>query len=248
MRKKEESAVIGQNKKFVAKKKKLFAAKHLSEKMEKIKMEQRKEIIITWSRASIIIPSIVGHTIRIHNGKEHMPFYITDFSLWKIKIEMGRYFYFQCFFYNNNRKKRYGWRKKNPFNEEEYESEDFYSYYYRIEGDESFKKKGEDILKNVEELKEVLSNYQIESKPENVHKKIVHILKLCKEEYEIILARKTLLFPTFDYDYTYDSYWSDSVWKSINQILYVLKFPKNSYVKDEEFSFLEILDPFFKNK
>jgi ribosomal protein S19 len=59
--------VIGQNKKFVAKKKKLFVAKHLSEKMEKIKMGQEKEIIVTWSRASTIIPSMVGHTISIHN-------------------------------------------------------------------------------------------------------------------------------------------------------------------------------------
>jgi ribosomal protein S19 len=67
MQKKEESAVIGQKKKFVAKKKKLFVAKHLSEKMEKIKMGQEKEIIVTWSRASTIIPSMVGHTISIHN-------------------------------------------------------------------------------------------------------------------------------------------------------------------------------------
>nr|YP_010233687.1 ribosomal protein S19 [Juncus effusus]QSZ78354.1 ribosomal protein S19 [Juncus effusus] len=35
------------------------------------------EIIITWSRASTIIPP-VGHTIGIHNGKEHLPIYITD--------------------------------------------------------------------------------------------------------------------------------------------------------------------------
>lgn len=78
MQKKEESAMIGQNKGFVAKKKKIFVAKHLSEKMEKIKMGQEKELIVTWSRASTIIPSMVGHTIGIHNGKEHIPVYITD--------------------------------------------------------------------------------------------------------------------------------------------------------------------------
>nr|ULQ64232.1 ribosomal protein S19 [Bolboschoenus planiculmis]ULQ64253.1 ribosomal protein S19 [Bolboschoenus planiculmis] len=46
--------------------------------MEKIKMGQEKEIIITWSRASTIIPSMVGCTIAIHNGKEHIPVYIKE--------------------------------------------------------------------------------------------------------------------------------------------------------------------------
>ncbi|KAG8487196.1 hypothetical protein CXB51_020850 [Gossypium anomalum] len=31
-----------------------------------------------WSRASTIIPTMIGHTITIHNGKEHLPIYITD--------------------------------------------------------------------------------------------------------------------------------------------------------------------------
>ncbi|KAK8317355.1 hypothetical protein V6Z12_A13G105900 [Gossypium hirsutum] len=37
-----------------------------------------KEIIITWSRASTIIPTMIGHTIAIHNGKEYLPIYVTD--------------------------------------------------------------------------------------------------------------------------------------------------------------------------
>nr|YP_010284493.1 ribosomal protein S19 [Caryocar glabrum]YP_010284517.1 ribosomal protein S19 [Caryocar glabrum]UKQ56234.1 ribosomal protein S19 [Caryocar glabrum]UKQ56260.1 ribosomal protein S19 [Caryocar glabrum] len=37
-----------------------------------------KEIIVTWSRTSTIIPTMLGHTIAIHNGKEHLPIYITD--------------------------------------------------------------------------------------------------------------------------------------------------------------------------
>nr|YP_010290903.1 ribosomal protein S19 [Gahnia tristis]YP_010290932.1 ribosomal protein S19 [Gahnia tristis]ULQ66061.1 ribosomal protein S19 [Gahnia tristis]ULQ66090.1 ribosomal protein S19 [Gahnia tristis] len=41
-------------------------------------MGEEKEIIVTWSRASTIIPPMVGHTIGIHNGKEHLPIYITD--------------------------------------------------------------------------------------------------------------------------------------------------------------------------
>ena len=43
--------------------KKRFVAKHLSETFEKIKMGEEREIIVTWSRASTIIPSMVGHTI-----------------------------------------------------------------------------------------------------------------------------------------------------------------------------------------
>nr|YP_010250956.1 ribosomal protein S19 [Corydalis tomentella]QTW90206.1 ribosomal protein S19 [Corydalis saxicola]UXB55964.1 ribosomal protein S19 [Coreanomecon hylomeconoides]WBF92874.1 ribosomal protein S19 [Corydalis edulis]QTW90301.1 ribosomal protein S19 [Corydalis tomentella]QTW90390.1 ribosomal protein S19 [Corydalis saxicola] len=41
-------------------------------------MKGEKEIIITWSRASTIIPTMIGHTIAIHNGKEHLPVYITE--------------------------------------------------------------------------------------------------------------------------------------------------------------------------
>ena len=37
-----------------------------------------KDIIIIWSRASIIIPTTIGHTIVIQNEKEHLPSYITD--------------------------------------------------------------------------------------------------------------------------------------------------------------------------
>ena len=58
--------------------KKRFVAKHLSETFEKIKKGEERELIVTWSRASTIIPSMVGHTIGIHNGKEHIPIYITN--------------------------------------------------------------------------------------------------------------------------------------------------------------------------
>nr|WFP44429.1 ribosomal protein S19 [Dioscorea zingiberensis] len=59
-------------------KKNPFVANHLSGKMEKLNMREEKEIIVTWSRGSTIIPAMIGHTIAIHNGKEHFPIYITD--------------------------------------------------------------------------------------------------------------------------------------------------------------------------
>nr|YP_009537492.1 ribosomal protein S19 [Dioscorea quartiniana]AYM33587.1 ribosomal protein S19 [Dioscorea quartiniana] len=59
-------------------KKNPFVVDHLSGKMEKLNMREEKEIIVTWSRGSTIIPAMMGHTIAIHNGKEHFPIYITD--------------------------------------------------------------------------------------------------------------------------------------------------------------------------
>nr|YP_009631356.1 ribosomal protein S19 [Horsfieldia pandurifolia]YP_010269946.1 ribosomal protein S19 [Knema tenuinervia]YP_010270029.1 ribosomal protein S19 [Myristica fragrans]YP_010270112.1 ribosomal protein S19 [Myristica yunnanensis]YP_010275684.1 ribosomal protein S19 [Horsfieldia prainii]YP_010275767.1 ribosomal protein S19 [Horsfieldia amygdalina]YP_010846398.1 ribosomal protein S19 [Myristica teysmannii]QEU52979.1 ribosomal protein S19 [Horsfieldia kingii]QEU53020.1 ribosomal protein S19 [Knema len=55
-----------------------FVTNHLLEKIEKLNMREERKIIVTFSRASTIIPTMVGHTISIHNGKEHLPIYITD--------------------------------------------------------------------------------------------------------------------------------------------------------------------------
>nr|AXY98282.1 ribosomal protein S19 [Cypella laxa] len=62
-------------------KKKVFVANHLSGKIEKLNMRKGKEIIVTWSRASTIIPTMIGHTIAIHNGKEHLPIYIRGYMV-----------------------------------------------------------------------------------------------------------------------------------------------------------------------
>ena len=59
-------------------KKNPFVAIHLLRKIDKLKTKEEKEIIKTWSRASTIIPAMIGHIIAIHNGKEHLPIYITD--------------------------------------------------------------------------------------------------------------------------------------------------------------------------
>jgi len=48
--------------------------------LKKVQRAKRGEIdeIITWSRASMIIPDMVGMTIRVHNGKVHVPVYIVE--------------------------------------------------------------------------------------------------------------------------------------------------------------------------
>lgn len=61
-----------------SKKKNPFVANHLLRKINKLNTKTEKEIIVIWSRASSIIPAMVGHTIAIHNGREHLPIYITD--------------------------------------------------------------------------------------------------------------------------------------------------------------------------
>jgi small subunit ribosomal protein S19 len=55
-----------------------FVADHLLKKIESLNSQGEKKVIITWSRASIIVPGMIGHTIAVHNGREHLPVYITD--------------------------------------------------------------------------------------------------------------------------------------------------------------------------
>ena len=55
-----------------------FVADHLLKKIESLNAQGEKKVIITWSRASIIVPGMIGHTIAVHNGREHLPVYITD--------------------------------------------------------------------------------------------------------------------------------------------------------------------------
>jgi len=55
-----------------------FVADHLLKKVEKLNETREKRVIKTWSRASTIVPTMVGHTIGVHNGKAHVPVYVTE--------------------------------------------------------------------------------------------------------------------------------------------------------------------------
>jgi small subunit ribosomal protein S19 len=50
----------------------------LLEKVQKAKDSNKKSVIKTWSRASMIIPDMVGETIAVHNGKTFVPVYVTE--------------------------------------------------------------------------------------------------------------------------------------------------------------------------
>ncbi len=50
----------------------------LLKKVEDMNQSGRKVVIKTWSRASTVFPQMVGHTIAVHNGRAHVPVYITE--------------------------------------------------------------------------------------------------------------------------------------------------------------------------
>ena len=50
----------------------------LLKKVEKMNDQKDKKVIRTWSRASQIFPQMVGHTIAVHDGRRHVPIYISE--------------------------------------------------------------------------------------------------------------------------------------------------------------------------
>jgi len=55
-----------------------FVADDLLAKIEKMNSAREKRVIKTWSRASTVIPAMVGHTIAVHDGRKHVPVYIQE--------------------------------------------------------------------------------------------------------------------------------------------------------------------------
>lgn len=55
-----------------------FVAPKLMLKIEQMNQRGEKKVLRTWSRASVIFPQMVGHTIAVHDGRRHVPIYITE--------------------------------------------------------------------------------------------------------------------------------------------------------------------------
>ena len=55
-----------------------FIAHHLYKKIDKMKATGKKEVITTWARSSTVLPIMVGFTIAVYNGKQHIPVFISD--------------------------------------------------------------------------------------------------------------------------------------------------------------------------
>jgi len=55
-----------------------FVDSHLQKKVETVRATSDKRPVKTWSRRSTILPDFVGLTIAVHNGKQHIPVYISE--------------------------------------------------------------------------------------------------------------------------------------------------------------------------
>lgn len=55
-----------------------FVDAPLLAKVEEMNAKGDKKVIKTWSRRSMIIPDMIGHTVAVHNGNKHVPVYVTE--------------------------------------------------------------------------------------------------------------------------------------------------------------------------
>jgi small subunit ribosomal protein S19 len=55
-----------------------YIAYHLLNKIQNLNESGKKDTIKTWSRASTILPIMIGHTVVVYNGQKHIPVFITD--------------------------------------------------------------------------------------------------------------------------------------------------------------------------
>ncbi len=55
-----------------------FVDLHLMKKVEKAKASNDKRPIKTWSRRSMVMPDMVGLTISVHNGRQHIPIFVSE--------------------------------------------------------------------------------------------------------------------------------------------------------------------------
>ena len=55
-----------------------YVAPELLKRVEEMNAKNEKKVLKTWSRASTIFPSFVGHTFAVHDGRKHVPVYVTE--------------------------------------------------------------------------------------------------------------------------------------------------------------------------
>ncbi|HML47122.1 MAG TPA: 30S ribosomal protein S19 [Clostridia bacterium] len=55
-----------------------FISDSLMKKVAEMNQNGKKSVIKTWSRASTIFPDFVGHTVAVHDGRKHVPVYVTE--------------------------------------------------------------------------------------------------------------------------------------------------------------------------
>ncbi len=55
-----------------------FVEERLLSRVQSMNTKNEKKVLKSWSRASVIFPDFVGHTIAVYNGKKHIPVYVTE--------------------------------------------------------------------------------------------------------------------------------------------------------------------------
>ena len=55
-----------------------FVEERLLGRVQSMNKKNEKKVLKTWSRASVIFPDFIGHTIAVYNGKKHIPVYVTE--------------------------------------------------------------------------------------------------------------------------------------------------------------------------
>ena len=55
-----------------------FVQPALQKKIEALNSKNEKKVVKTWSRPSVILPLMVGHTIAVHDGRRHVPVFVTE--------------------------------------------------------------------------------------------------------------------------------------------------------------------------
>jgi len=55
-----------------------FIEESLRKKIDRMNKKNEKRVVKTWSRSSTILPEMIGHTVATHNGRKHVPVYVTE--------------------------------------------------------------------------------------------------------------------------------------------------------------------------
>ncbi len=55
-----------------------FVEQRLMQRIERMNEANQKQMIKTWSRTSVIFPEMVGHTIAVHDGRKHVPVFVSE--------------------------------------------------------------------------------------------------------------------------------------------------------------------------
>ena len=55
-----------------------FVASSITKKINQLNNTGKKDVIQTWSRATTILPDMIGHTFAVHNGQQHLPVFVSD--------------------------------------------------------------------------------------------------------------------------------------------------------------------------